>query len=86
MSDYQLYLLRCADDSLYAGITTDLTRRLHEHNHTAAGARYTRSRRPVELVHSWTYPDRSSALKAEHRLKKRSRRDKLRLVDSEKRP
>jgi len=81
MADYQLYLLRCADDTLYTGITTDLERRLHEHNHTAAGARYTRARRPVTLVRSWTFPDRSAASKAEYRLKKRSRSEKLKLIE-----
>ncbi len=78
---YHLYLLRCADDTLYTGITTDLDRRLHEHNHTAAGARYTRARRPVTLLISWPFPDRSEASKAEYRLKKRSRADKLALID-----
>ena len=86
MAEYQLYLLRCADDTLYAGITTDLERRIHEHNHTAAGARYTRSRRPVELMRSWTFPDRSSASKAEYRLKRRSRREKLILLQTNQEP
>lgn len=86
MADYQLYLLRCADDTLYTGITTDLDRRLHEHNHTAAGARYTRARRPVALERSWTFPDRSSASKAEYRLKKRSRSEKLKLLQSDQEP
>ena len=82
MAQYQLYLLRCADDTLYAGITTDLERRIHEHNHTAAGARYTRARRPVELMQSWTFPDRSTASRAEYRLKKRSRQQKLTLLQT----
>ena len=83
---YHLYLLRCADDTLYAGITTDLDRRVHEHNHTAAGARYTRARRPVNLLHSWPFPDRSSASKAEARLKKRSRQEKFSLVEEDETP
>lgn len=86
MADYQLYLLRCADDTLYTGITTDLERRLHEHNHTAAGARYTRARRPVALVCSWTFPDRSTASKAEYRLKKRSRIEKLKISQTGQEP
>ena len=85
-SPYFLYLLRCADDTLYTGITTDLNRRIHEHNHTTAGARYTRARRPVSLLHAWTYPDRSTASKAEAKLKKQSRVAKLQRVASGEKP
>lgn len=82
---YYAYLVRCADDSLYAGITTDLARRLAEHNGADAvasrGAKYTRARRPVELVYAARFPDRSSASKEEARVKSLSREEKIALVD-----
>lgn len=65
-----VYLLRCADSSLYAGITTDLNRRLHEHNHTNLGAKYTKARRPVTLAFVENSLDRSSASKQEYILRK----------------
>lgn len=81
---YHLYVLRCADGSLYTGITTDLSRRLREHNGEGptrtAGARYTRARRPVELVYSRRFKDRSAASIEEARIKKLSRDEKLKLV------
>ena len=49
---WYVYVVRCRDDSLYTGITTELERRIEEHNHSPKGARYTRARRPVELVYS----------------------------------
>ncbi len=76
---WHVYLLRCSDGSLYTGITTNLERRLYEHNHTARGARYTRSRRPVELVFSQTCQTRSEALRYEHRLRRLPRHVKLEL-------
>lgn len=76
-SDWYMYVLCCADDSLYTGITTDPERRLHEHNHTRRGARYTRARRPVELVALWTHRDRSEAARAEHAFKQLDRAEKL---------
>ncbi|MCD8513585.1 MAG: GIY-YIG nuclease family protein [Nitrincola sp.] len=64
-------MLRCADGSLYTGITRDIERRVKEHNTSdRLAARYTRSRRPVMLVWSEDHPDRSSALKREAQLKK----------------
>ncbi len=86
---YHLYMLRCADGTLYTGITTDLERRIGEHNgvgasgrtltgaSSGAGAKYTRSRRPVELVYARRFKDRSSASIAEAALKKLSREEKL---------
>jgi putative endonuclease len=73
---HYVYVLRCADASLYAGYTTDLARRLAQHQ-AGKGAKYTRSRRPVELVASWAYPDRSAALRAERAFKKLERGRKL---------
>ena len=77
---YYLYILRCADDTLYTGITTDLSRRVGEHNEGKAGAKYTRARRPVELLYSKRYKDRSAASVAEAKIKKLSRSEKLALV------
>ena len=75
-----IYMVRCADDSLYTGITTDVARRLREHNETARGARYTRSRRPVELIYAETCENRSSASKREASIKQLSRSAKLSLL------
>lgn len=77
-----VYILRCADDTLYTGITTDLERRLHEHNHEALGARYTRARRPLTLAYSEEAENRSSASKREYAIKKLSRQQKQQLIDS----
>ncbi|GFM38073.1 GIY-YIG nuclease family protein [Desulfovibrio psychrotolerans] len=63
-----VYLVRCADMSLYCGITTDLERRLGEHNR-GTGAKYTRTRTPVTLVASALFPDRRSAARMEYRVK-----------------
>ncbi len=76
-----VYILRCADGTLYTGITTDPVRRVHEHNAgTALGARYTRSRRPVELVYVEEAPDRASAARREVRIKRLGRQGKLSLA------
>lgn len=78
-----VYILRCADDTLYAGITTEPSRRVDEHNtDNALGARYTRSRRPVRLVYSEELDSRSAATKREAELKKMGRQQKLALVSS----
>jgi putative endonuclease len=65
MSDWYVYLLRCADGTLYTGITTDPRRRLRQHNSGRTGARYTRARRPVELVHLEAVASRSAAARRE---------------------
>ena len=74
------YILECNDGSFYTGITTDLNRRLHEHNHSPKGAKYTRTRRPVALRYHKRYADKSEALKAEITIKKMSRREKIQLL------
>ena len=77
---WYVYFLRCSDNSLYAGITTDLHRRLFEHNNSnKLGAKYTRVRRPVELVYSENLPNRKSASQREYQLKqlKKSAKEKL---------
>ena len=76
MSDWCVYMLRCSDNSLYTGITNDLDRRLQAHNTGRAGARYTRSRRPVELVYQESQPSKSAALKREHELRQLSKLQK----------
>lgn len=73
------YMLRCADDTLYTGITNDLTKRLAAHN-AGTAAKYTRARRPVAVVFVEHCADKSSALKRELALKKLSRAHKLRLI------
>ncbi len=82
MTDWQVYICRCADNSLYTGITTDLARRIHEHNHTRGGARYTRSRRPVTLVYAEASADRRTASSREYGIRKLSRSEKLNLIES----
>ena len=77
---WHVYLLRCIDGSLYAGITTDLDRRLAEHNAGAAGAKYTRARRPVLLVWSETAADRGAASRREYALRRLSRQQKEALI------
>ena len=77
---WYVYLLRCADGSLYAGITTDLERRLAEHNAEKTGAKYTRARRPVRLVWSESATDRAVASRAEHALRTLSRREKESMI------
>lgn len=75
-----VYFLRCNDNSLYTGITTDIERRLHQHNHTKLGAKYTRAKRPVTLVFIETAIDKSSASKREYKLRKLTKLHKERLV------
>lgn len=77
-----VYLLRCADGSVYAGITTDVKRRVLEHNtDDELGARYTRGRRPVELVYVECVGSRADAAKREHALKSMRRAAKLALIE-----
>ena len=75
-----LYIVRCADDSLYTGITNDLSRRIEEHNSKRKSAKYTRSRQPVRLVYQETCDSRSAALKREIAIKKLTRRLKEVLI------
>ncbi len=77
-----LYALRCADDTLYTGVTTDVLRRLREHN-TGRGARYTSGRMPVTLIGAWRFSDRSAAQRAEARFRRLPRRAKLHRIAQE---
>ncbi|MBD3670166.1 MAG: GIY-YIG nuclease family protein [Gammaproteobacteria bacterium] len=79
---WYVYILKCADDSLYTGITVDLARRLDEHNgNKSLGARYTRSRRPVTLAYSETADSRATAATREAAIKKLNRRQKEQLIE-----
>jgi putative endonuclease len=82
VSDWQVYLLRCADDSLYTGVATDLDRRLQQHNgELSGGARYTRGRRPVVLAYRENCDDRGAALRREAEIKSLTRAQKIELIN-----
>lgn len=81
MAQWFVYILRCSDDTLYTGITTDLSRRLRAHNGRGpGGARYTRARQPVELVYREPLPDRAAASRREWEIKRLSRKQKRELI------
>jgi putative endonuclease len=73
-------MLKCSDESVYTGITTDLNRRVDEHNNSPKGAKYTRIRRPVELIYSESCEDKSGASKREYAIKQLSKIQKLSLI------
>lgn len=77
---WQVYILKCADGTLYTGITNDMDKRLAEHN-SGKGAKYTRGRGPVKLVYAKKYGGRSEATKAEIEIKKLTVKDKLKLCE-----
>ena len=77
---YTLYILECVDGTLYTGITTDMERRLLEHNSSTLGAKYTSARRPVRLAYTKAFKDRSAASIEESRIKKLPREKKLELI------
>ena len=79
---YYIYMLRCADGSLYTGWTTDPEKRVAAHN-AGKGAKYTRSRRPVELVYSETFDDKIAAQRREYAIKQLSRREKEKLIEGD---
>jgi putative endonuclease len=81
---YYLYILECADKTLYTGITTDLKRRVVEHNGAKLSSKYTSARRPVNLVYSQKFKNRSAASKEEARIKKMKKSDKLALIQKSK--
>ena len=74
-----LYILRCADDTLYTGITDDIPRRMAQHN-AGKGAKYTRGRGPVELLYQEEFMNRGEASKREYQVHQMSRREKLELI------
>lgn len=79
---WYVYLLRCKDNSLYAGITIDISRRLHEHNHTKLGAKYTRAKRPVTLAFIESSSNKSTASKREYQIRKLTKIKKEELVST----
>ena len=78
-SQWYLYILRCKDNTLYTGITTDVEKRLEAHR-TGKGAKYTRGRSPLELVYREDCGDHSTALKREAEIKRLTRKEKELLV------
>ena len=79
---YFVYIVQCSDNTLYTGIATDVQRRVEEHNSSAKGAKYTKTRRPVKLMYSEALEDRSKATKREIAIKKLSRERKLELINA----
>jgi len=84
-SPWFAYIIRCADDTLYTGVSNDLDKRLEQHN-LGNGAKYTRGRLPVSLVYSEKCADRSTALKRECEIKKLTRSQKADLIASPPQP
>jgi putative endonuclease len=78
-SDHYVYVLECADGTLYTGYTTDVERRVAEHD-AGDGAKYTRGRTPVEVVLTEGFDSRAAAMRREHEVKALSRRAKERLI------
>ncbi|MBP1986403.1 GIY-YIG nuclease family protein [Halolamina salifodinae] len=78
---HYVYVLSCADGTLYTGYTTDVARRVAEHD-AGEGAKYTRGRTPVDLVHVESFESKSAAMSREYAIKQLSRTEKERLVES----
>lgn len=79
---YFIYILACRDATLYVGVTNDLQKRLHQHNHAKSGAHYTKIRRPVVLTYSERYRTLHAARKREAEIKRWTRAEKLALCAS----
>lgn len=79
MEEWFVYMVECADKTIYTGITNNIAERIAKHN-TGKGAKYTRNRAPVALKASWKYESKSEAAKAEYAYKKLSRQQKLQLI------
>lgn len=77
--DYFVYILKCADGTYYTGVTNDIEKRLHAHNHLPTGAKYTKARRPVELIYSEKAKNRSEAQSREYAIRQLDRKGKERL-------
>lgn len=80
-TEFSLYIVRCADGTLYTGIATDVERRLSEHESGLRGARFLRGKGPLQVVFSEVVGDRSLASRLEYRVKKLDRSKKLELID-----
>jgi putative endonuclease len=78
---WAVYLIKCADNTFYTGVTTDIERRVNEHNtDDKKGAKYTRARRPVALVWSEEHPNRTKACQREYEIKRWPRAKKVELA------
>lgn len=77
---WQVYILECKDGTFYTGVTTDVRRRVDEHNNSALGAKYTSGRQPVKLVYARKLKNKSLAAKEECRIKKLARKEKIALI------
>ncbi len=77
--NYYVYIIRCADGSLYTGYTTDVARRIAAHN-SGKGAKYTKTRRPVALMRFWRFTEKGQALRAEAAIKSRPKAIKERII------
>lgn len=83
MKSWFIYIVRCANNSLYTGITTDVDRRVHEHQNTSKGAKYLKGKGPIELVWTTQADNRSQASQIEYQIKRLSKSDKERLIKGE---
>lgn len=84
MQEWYVYILKCADESLYTGLSNDVERRLDEHNNNdRLAAKYTRARRPVQLIYQETFDSRSDASIREAEIKKLNRQGKERLISGD---
>lgn len=83
MKQWYVYILRCSDGTLYTGMTDDVARRVQMHN-SGKGAKYTRGRTPVEVVHTEECESYSAALKREYAIKQLTRQEKLEMIKSPK--
>ncbi|MFH1217993.1 MAG: GIY-YIG nuclease family protein [Pseudomonadota bacterium] len=79
-NNWHVYIVRCSDGTLYTGVTTNLARRISEHNSPRGGARYTRARQPVELVYAESGASRSAVCSREYEIKKLSLAEKTHLI------
>lgn len=80
MGEYYMYVVLCNDDSFYAGYTTDLNRRIDEHNTSSKGAKYTKTRRPVKLIYFESFESKQLAMRAEFNFKKLTRKQKEKFI------
>lgn len=78
--NYFVYLVKCSDNSYYCGYTTNLEKRVNDHNSSKKGAKYTKSRRPIKLVYFEQVKNKSEALKREDAIKKLSSKEKVKLL------
>ena len=81
MNNNYTYILKCADNTLYTGWTNHLEKRITDHN-AGKGAKYTKSRRPVELVYFETFPTKEDAMRREYAIKQLTRKEKEKLITS----